>query len=48
MHKNTVDKVKKKWDSSKFCTKNRDCTCPSKSGTVGEYAYIGTAIFSYE
>ena len=29
------DRVKKKRDSSKFWTKNREC--PSKSRTVGEY-----------
>ena len=30
------DGENKKWDSSKFWTKNRDC--PSKSRTVGKYA----------
>ena len=32
------DRVKKKWDSSKFWTINQDC--PSKSGTVGGYVSI--------
>ena len=32
------DRVKKKWDSSKFWTKNQDC--PSKSGTVGGYGNV--------
>ena len=32
------DRVKKKWDSGKFGTKNWNC--PSKSGTVGGYVLI--------
>ena len=32
----------------RYFIKNFDCTCPSKSGTIGEYAYIGIAIFLYE
>ena len=37
VRKKKRDKVKKKWNSSKFWTKNRDC--PSKSGIVKGYIY---------
>ena len=37
--------MKKKWDSSKFWTKNQDC--PSKSRTVGEYVSICDELHHY-
>ena len=47
-NKISAQKISKKWDSSKFWSKNQDC--PSKSGTVGRYdvGITNALIYHYE